>query len=182
MSCICPQLSKLSCLLFLPLSHTNPKHNQTNTNNQSRMPKAAAKPAAKKEKKVKDPNAPKKPLGSYMFFCADKRPDIRKAHPTWTLPEVAKALGEAWGKVRFFARVCVGCLLLCVRLVRAADDDDARRLSVALLTKQNLLSSAHDTTTQNKKVSDTDKKKYEKQAEADKARYAKDMAAYEKKK
>ena len=36
--------------------------------------KSPAKPkATKKVKKEKDPNAPKRALGSYMFFAADKR-------------------------------------------------------------------------------------------------------------
>ena len=141
------------------------------------MPKAAKPAAAKKEKKVKDPNAPKKPLGAYMFFCADKRPDIRKAHPTWTLPEVAKALGEAWGKVRcalmmawFLTRACL----------RRPDDGLFARAAHTQLPVIQRTHTRNSQTTHYSKVTETDKKKYEKQAEADKARYAKAIAAYEK--
>ena len=137
------------------------------------MPKAAAAKPAKKEKKVKDPNAPKKPLGSYMFFCAAARPDIRKAHPTWTLPEVAKALGEAWGKVRRVvergARRCSGGRAVCGVMTAVLPP---------CCPTPSPPNNDHPNT---QKVSDTDKKKYEKKAAEDKDRYAKEMAAYEKK-
>lgn len=34
------------------------------------------KPLKKKERKVKDPHAPKKPLSAYFLFCADERPKL----------------------------------------------------------------------------------------------------------
>lgn len=40
-------------------------------------PQSPAKKAPK-AKKEKDPNAPKKPLGSYMLFAADKRASVRE--------------------------------------------------------------------------------------------------------
>jgi hypothetical protein len=64
------------------------------------MPKAATKAAAAKApkaKKVKDPNAPKKPCGAYMFFCKDKRNSIKAAKPALTTPEIGKELGRLWG-------------------------------------------------------------------------------------
>lgn len=94
------------------------------------MPKAAPKAVAAakspKAKKVKDPNAPKKPCGAYMFFCKDKRNSIKAAKPTLTTPEIGKELGKLWGA-----------------------------------------------------LSDGEKAKYQKQAEADKGRYEKEKAAYE---
>ncbi len=78
------------------------------------MPKAAKaeKPAkkaakkvekptkAKKEKKAKDPNAPKKPMGAYMWFCKDKRDEVKKSHPGAGVADIAKELGAMWKNVK----------------------------------------------------------------------------------
>merc|ERR1719447_2373129 len=50
----------------------------------------------KKKKKVKDPNAPKRPITAYFFFAADKRPEIRAQHPEYTITEVASQIGQKW--------------------------------------------------------------------------------------
>jgi hypothetical protein len=42
--------------------------------------KAASKPAVKKEKKRKDPNAPKKALTAYILFRSDK---LESSSPLW---------------------------------------------------------------------------------------------------
>lgn len=68
------------------------------------MAKAPAKKSAKKAaatgkgktKKVKDPNAPKRPLSAYFFFAKDKRAEVLKKNPGMSVTEVAKALGEQW--------------------------------------------------------------------------------------
>ena len=65
-------------------------------------PAKGGKRGAKKEKAVKDPNAPKKPLTGFFKFSAEKReavttafkaanPDVKKV-----APEVAKILGTQW--------------------------------------------------------------------------------------
>ena len=78
------------------------------------MPKAAKaeKPAkkaakkvekptkAKKEKKAKDPNAPKKPMGAYMWFCKDKRDEVKKSHPGAGVAHIAKAAGASGENVK----------------------------------------------------------------------------------
>lgn len=79
----------------------------------------------KKEKKAKDPNAPKRAQGAYMFFCKDKREEIKTQHPGEGVAVIGAALGKAW-----------------------------------------------------KELDDNEKKPYQAQAEKDKARYAKEMAAY----
>jgi len=79
--------------------------------------------AGKRKKRAKDPSAPKRALSAFFFFCGDERPEVRAAHPEWSVAEVAKELGKRWEKV-------------------------------------------------------TNKSKYEARAEADKARYAKEMEAY----
>ncbi len=45
------------------------------------------------EKTEKDPNAPKRPLGSYMLFCKDKR-ETDKVKDAKKLGEMWKELGE----------------------------------------------------------------------------------------
>ena len=86
------------------------------------MPKAVKD---KKPKAKKDPNAPKKPCGAYIFFCNDKRAAIKAEHPDWGIGELGKARGAQW-----------------------------------------------------KGLTDADKTPYAKQAEKDKERYAKAIAAY----
>jgi len=55
-------------------------------------------PETVKRKKIakKDPLAPKKALSSYMFFCSSKRPELKKAQPKLTVPEMAKLMGKMW--------------------------------------------------------------------------------------
>jgi hypothetical protein len=54
----------------------------------------------KGEKKLKDPNAPKRPLSSYFFFSNERREKTKKAllaeKPEAKVTDVAKALGAAW--------------------------------------------------------------------------------------
>ena len=56
--------------------------------------KPAKKPRAQKPKK--DPNQPKKPCGAYIFFCNEKRPDVKKDHPDWGVAQIGKELGAQW--------------------------------------------------------------------------------------
>lgn len=60
--------------------------------------KSRSKSPAKKKKK-KDPNAPKRPLSSYMLFCQDHRKEVVKDNPKEPVTEIAKILGKMWKKV-----------------------------------------------------------------------------------
>jgi len=51
---------------------------------------------AKKRKRTKDPNAPKRALSAFFFFCADERPAVRAANPGIGVADVAKELGKKW--------------------------------------------------------------------------------------
>jgi hypothetical protein len=53
----------------------------------------------KKKKAKKDPNAPKRPLSAFFLFCADERAGVKAIHPSYSVGEVAKHLGERWNKV-----------------------------------------------------------------------------------
>lgn len=49
-----------------------------------------------KVKKMKDPNAPKKPKTAFMFFCDEQRPKVMEKNPEAKMGAVAKILGEKW--------------------------------------------------------------------------------------
>jgi uncharacterized short protein YbdD (DUF466 family) len=51
------------------------------------------------KRKKKDPNAPKRPLSAFFLFCHDERPGVKAIHPTYSVGDVAKELGERWNKV-----------------------------------------------------------------------------------
>lgn len=48
----------------------------------------------KKEKKVKDPNAPKAPLTSYLLFSNEKRTQLTTDNPEAKFAELAKLMGN----------------------------------------------------------------------------------------
>lgn len=62
---------------------------------------AAGSPAKKTKapKAKKDPNAPKKPSGAYIFFCNDKRGEVKKANPEYGVAQTGKELGAMWKDV-----------------------------------------------------------------------------------
>jgi len=52
-------------------------------------------------KSVKDPNVPKRPMSSYMFFCNKNREDVRKElGDDSTMISVTKELGKRWKDVK----------------------------------------------------------------------------------
>ena len=61
------------------------------------VPPAGTK--AKGSRRKKDPNAPKRALSAFFWFCNDERPGIREANPGLTVGDVAKELGRRWGDV-----------------------------------------------------------------------------------
>ena len=44
----------------------------------------------------KDPNAPKKPMGAYMFFCAANREQLKANNPNASFGEIGRMLGDMW--------------------------------------------------------------------------------------
>jgi len=52
-----------------------------------------------KRKQKKDPNAPKRSLSAFFFFCNEERPSVRKEFPEYQVGDVAKVLGKKWGAV-----------------------------------------------------------------------------------
>lgn len=58
----------------------------------------------KVQKRKKDPNAPKRPLTAYLFFCQKHREILTKKHPDLKAPEVTSRLGAEWKKADKKAR------------------------------------------------------------------------------
>jgi high mobility group protein B1 len=52
-----------------------------------------------KRKQTKDPNAPKRSLSAFFWFCNDERGHVKEQHPEYTLGDIAKELGKRWGEV-----------------------------------------------------------------------------------
>jgi structure-specific recognition protein 1 len=53
----------------------------------------------KKKRKQKDPNAPKRPSGSFFLFVNDRRPKLKKEHPELDGKEVLKRVSEEWNSL-----------------------------------------------------------------------------------
>jgi high mobility group protein B1 len=64
------------------------------------MPKAKTAPIAKKpvrkQKKVKDPNKPKRPMTAFFVFSGEFRDEVKAQNPGSKVGDVAKILGERW--------------------------------------------------------------------------------------
>jgi len=73
----------------------------------SPSPKKKAAATTKKTKATKtgkrakkDPNAPRRPLSSYMFYVQAARDGVLRKHPGIAFGEVGKILGEQWKKLK----------------------------------------------------------------------------------
>lgn len=60
------------------------------------VPAAGFEVEEKSSKKVKDPNAPKKPKNSFMFFCEENRDLVKEKNASFSPKEVTKKLAETW--------------------------------------------------------------------------------------
>ncbi|TDH67874.1 hypothetical protein CCR75_005332 [Bremia lactucae] len=52
--------------------------------------------SSKSSRKKKDPNAPKRALSAYFFFCNDIRQQVRDENPNKKITEIATLLAEKW--------------------------------------------------------------------------------------
>jgi len=52
----------------------------------------------KRGKRKKDPNAPKRPPSAFFIFCSEHRPGLKVECPNLSIGEIAKRMGELWGK------------------------------------------------------------------------------------
>lgn len=51
---------------------------------------------SEKKKKIKDPNKPKKNKNGYMFYCQEKRADVKAEHPGIDGKDLVKHLSKKW--------------------------------------------------------------------------------------
>lgn len=73
----------------------NDKQRYERENAQWQSTHAGGKPG-KKRKHQKDPNAPKRSISAFFFFCEEERPKVREIHPEWRVGDVAKELSRRW--------------------------------------------------------------------------------------
>jgi len=73
------------------------KKKRKRSSSRSSSPRRSKSPRKKKQKK--DKNAPKRALSAYLFFCNDKRPELKKKYPDEAITQLAARLGKAWGKL-----------------------------------------------------------------------------------
>merc|ERR1719219_3270965 len=59
----------------------------------------AWKAKAAKKPFPKDPNAPKRPMSSYMFFVNEQRPYVVSEHPDMKATDVLRELGKRWSRL-----------------------------------------------------------------------------------
>jgi len=51
----------------------------------------------RKRRRTKDPNAPKRALSAFFFFCQEERNSVKKQYPSYGVGDIAKELGRRWG-------------------------------------------------------------------------------------
>ena len=132
-----------------------------------KMPPGKTKDSAASPKKEratraeKDPNAPKKPSGAYIFFCNDKRAEVKKANPEYGVAESGREIATMW---------------------KAASDADKQvhivpRLVLTVLPVTRSIQVKTSSLTCSRADDNQCLQKYFKQAEKDKERYTKEAAA-----
>ncbi|XP_036318505.1 high mobility group protein DSP1-like [Rhagoletis pomonella] len=62
-------------------------------------PKGTVVGRGKKRKMIKDPNAPKRSLSAFFWFCNDERNKVKAANPEYGVGDIAKELGRKWSDV-----------------------------------------------------------------------------------
>jgi hypothetical protein len=55
--------------------------------------------AAKAPKKIKDPNAPKRPPSAYLLYQNAVREEVKAAHPEASYGEILKLISEKWKQI-----------------------------------------------------------------------------------
>ncbi|XP_055684692.1 high mobility group protein DSP1 [Lutzomyia longipalpis] len=59
-------------------------------------PKGTVVGRGKKRKQIKDPNAPKRSLSAFFWFCNDERMKVKALNPEYGVGDIAKELGRKW--------------------------------------------------------------------------------------
>ncbi len=61
--------------------------------------KADEAPAKSKKAKAAKTGGKKRAPTPFFVFSAEKRPEVKAAHPDWKVTQVASELGKMWGKL-----------------------------------------------------------------------------------
>ena len=79
-------------------SNDKPKLNELNKAFEAPSTKTKKEKKEKKEKKAKKDTKEKKPrkLNAYMVFAMEVRESVKKNHPTASIIDIAKKIGEKW--------------------------------------------------------------------------------------
>lgn len=67
-----------------------------NANKKKKTEKKKKKAGRGKTKEVVDPTKPKGPKGAYLCFVGVRRPEIKRASPNISFPDIARQLGHEW--------------------------------------------------------------------------------------
>ncbi|XP_031340324.1 high mobility group protein B2-like isoform X2 [Photinus pyralis] len=65
---------------------------------QNYTPPKGEKQRGKKRKQIKDPNAPKRSLSAFFWFCNDERSKVKSQNPEYGVGDIAKELGRRWAE------------------------------------------------------------------------------------
>ena len=95
----------------------------------------------KKQKKIKDPNAPRKNKNAYMFFCNKNRDEIQKANPDKVGKDLVKFMSEKWNKLNEKDK----------EQYNKFAEEDKKRYDVELKKYKESLTTSTSTSTPNKK-------------------------------
>jgi len=60
------------------------------------MPSQSVEKKLKSDRKLKDENAPKRPMSGYMFFAAKNRTEIKESQPELNMIEISKVIAQRW--------------------------------------------------------------------------------------
>lgn len=63
---------------------------------QNYVPPKDIKVRGRKRQQMKDPNAPKRSLSAFFWFCNDERSKVKANNPEYTMGDIAKELGRRW--------------------------------------------------------------------------------------
>ncbi|KAJ8867109.1 hypothetical protein PR048_032972 [Dryococelus australis] len=63
------------------------------------VPPKGEKARGRKRKHLKDPNAPKRSLSAFFWFCNDERSKVKAMNPEYGVGDISKELGRRWSDV-----------------------------------------------------------------------------------
>lgn len=82
---------------FQKMAEEDRKRYEANMSNYSTPPGGGGK--MPKQRKKKDPNAPKRSMSAFFWFSQDERKKVRAENPKYGVGEVAKELGRRWADI-----------------------------------------------------------------------------------